>query len=110
VLVFSHPCFPQGFRSSPDGNRTYDYRWSQCYFERHKIVEGPWAHFKSDFVWFHRPLSDYWKAFRAAGFEIVEFEEPRITEDRYDLLHDEQEHLKHTRRPYSVAFQLRKHD
>jgi hypothetical protein len=55
-------------------------------------------------------LSDYWKAFRAAGFEIVEFEEPRITEDRYDLLHDEQEHLKHTRRPYSVAFQLRKHD
>ncbi len=30
-----------------------------------------WAHFTSAFIWFHRPLSAYWKAFRDAGFDVA---------------------------------------
>src|SRR5204863_9380600 len=88
VLVFSHPCFPAGrAETSADGRPTY--RWPFPYFERHKVVDPPWAHFTSDFIWFHRPLSDYWKAFRSAGFSVEDFEEPRATGST---------------RPYSVAF------
>ena len=64
--------------------------------------------YASDFIWFHRPLSDYWKAFLAAGFVVVDFEEPRITEDRYYLAKTARL-LKHCQtRPTSVAFKLQK--
>lgn len=69
VLVFSHPCFPQG--------RAVTFP----YFERRKVVDPPWSHFTQDFIWFHRPLSDYWKAFRAAAFVVDDFDEPRSTSE-----------------------------
>jgi SAM-dependent methyltransferase len=108
VLVFSHPCFPQGRATvSEDGEETW-YRWGFPYFEPRKCTDPPWAHFQSDFIWFHRPLSDYWKAFTAAGFGVVDFEEPRITEDRYHLAESERKLNKCRTRPYSVAFKLQK--
>ena len=59
-------------------------------------------------MWFHRPLSDYWKAFTAAGFSVSAFDEPRLTEARAELARDER-HLRNCRtRPYSVAFKLLK--
>ena len=108
VLVFSHPCFPQGRAVvSSDGEET-THRWSFPYFGRNKCVDPPWAHFTSEFIWFHRPLSDYWKAFKAAGFVVVEFEEPRITQDRYHLVENSRKLRNNKTRPYSVAFKLRK--
>ena len=82
------------------------YRWDFSYFEPKKCIDPPWAHFTTEFIWFHRPLSDCWKAFVAAGFVVVDFEEPRITAD----------HLAKTERqlkdcqtcPASVAFKLQK--
>lgn len=109
VLVFSHPCFPQGSANtvSSDGKEIF-YRWSFSYFEPRKCLDPPWGHFQNDFLWFHRPLSDYWKAFTAAGFAVTGFEEPRITEDRYHLAENEKQLRNSMTRPYSVAFKLQK--
>lgn len=107
VLVFSHPCFPQGGRrESPDG--VIGYVWDRPYFEPHKVVDPPWKHFTSEFIWFHRPLSDYWKAFRSAGFMVTRFEEPRITPDRFHLASSARKLTSSRTRPYSVAFRLEK--
>ncbi len=108
VLVFSHPCFPQGRATgSADGGET-NYRWTFPYFERRRCVDPPWGHFTSNFTWFHRPLSDYWKAFKAAGFVVLDFEEPRIAEERYHLAETPRKLANSRTRPYSVAFKLQK--
>ena len=105
VVVFSHPCFPQGERT--DGpEREAIFTWTRSYFEPQRIVEPPWAHFTSHFIWFHRPLSDYWKAFTAAGFAVTRFEEPRITSERYHMAASDGELERSRTRPYSVAFEL----
>ena len=44
----------------------------------------------------------------AAGFAVVGFEEPRVTEDRYHLAESEKKLGNSKTRPYSVAFKLRK--
>ena len=107
ILIFSHPCFPQGQATiSEDGEVTY--RWHVPYFQQSRLTDPPWAHFTSDFIWFHRPLSDYWKAFAAAGFSVVGFEEPRLSGDRRDLALNERKLRNSRTRPYSVAFKLQK--
>jgi SAM-dependent methyltransferase len=106
VVIFSHPCFPAGRARSAD--KGVEYVWDFSYFDQRKCVDPPWNHFTSSFVWFHRPLSDYWRAFRAAGFEITDFDEPVITEDRYHLADSRAAVDHHRERPLSVAFQLRK--
>jgi SAM-dependent methyltransferase len=108
VLVFSHPCFPQGAATVSQDGRQVCYRWDFPYFEPTRCVDPPWGHFTSAFLWYHRPLSDYWKAFTAAGFAVVGFEEPRITEDRYPLAGDDKKLRNSKTRPDSVAFRLRK--
>jgi SAM-dependent methyltransferase len=106
VLIFSHPCFPQGeAHTDRDAVR---YTWELPYFEERRQVDPPWKHFTSEFIWFHRPLSHYFKAFRTAGFDVVEFEEPHISQERYHLAGDEQRLRKLKERPYSVAFKLLK--
>ena len=108
VIVFSHPCFPQGMAKVFGEVDTVEYKWDFSYFEQRKCIDPPWKHFKNQFIWFHRPLSDYWKAFKSSGFDIVEFEEPRIMEDRYHLIENNRDPLNSKMRPYSVAFKLRK--
>ena len=108
VAVFSHPCFPQAWATDGRHGEDVRYHWSIPYFERRKCVDPPWGHFSSEFIWFHRPLSDYWKAFQAAGLEVVDFEEPRVTEDRYHLAENENQLRRSRSRPYSVAFKLSK--
>ena len=108
VVVFSHPCFPQGRASVSAGDNCIEYSWTFGYFEQNKCVDPPWAHFKSDFIWFHRPLSDYWKAFKTSGFDVTDFEEPRVDETRYHLAENERKLRNSRSRPYSVAFRLKK--
>jgi ubiquinone/menaquinone biosynthesis C-methylase UbiE len=108
VLVFSHPCFPQGRATVSEDGDEVSYRWNFSYFEQRRCVDPPWAHFTAEFLWFHRPLSDYWKAFRAAGFIVVDFEEPRITADRYHLAKTARQLKNCQTRPTSVAFKLQK--
>ena len=108
VLVFSHPCFPQSSATVSGNGEQVSYHWDFPYFEPRKCVDPPWGHFRTEFLWYHRPLSDYWKAFAAAGFAVVGFEEPRVTEDRYHLAENEKKLRNSKTRPYSVAFKLRK--
>ncbi len=105
VLVFSHPCFPQG-RRSIDRDGAVSYSWEFSYFEPRRCVDPPWGHFDSEFVWFHRPLSDYWKSFRSAGFVVDDFEEPRLDSEHRQLAASAREAEKCMTRPYSVAFKL----
>ncbi|BAU14459.1 methyltransferase type 11 [Leptolyngbya sp. NIES-3755] len=107
VLVFSHPCFDQGAAVVND-DRSVTYHQKRPYFERQKRQDPPWKHFTSDFIWFHRPLSDYWKAFKLAGFSVIDFEEPRLTSERANLAKNEQELFKYQTLPFSVAFKLSK--
>src|SRR6266404_1507243 len=106
LVVFSHPCFPQGCATVSQDGDEMNYRWTFPYFERRRCVDPPWGHFSSDFIWFHRPLSDYWKAFKAAGFAVLDFEEPRIAEERYHLAQNPRKLTNSRTRPYSVAFNL----
>ena len=107
VLIFSHPCFPAGRATPSRGHDGVTYVWDFPYFKTRKYVDPPWAHFRSEFTWFHRPLSDYWRAFIETGFAVVDFEEPRVTEDRYHLVQTKA--LKKSLAcPYSVAFKLQK--
>jgi ubiquinone/menaquinone biosynthesis C-methylase UbiE len=108
VLVFSHPCFPQGRAEVSTESQEVSYRWQFPYFERRRCTDPPWGHFTSDFIWFHRPLSDYWKAFRSAGFIVLDFEEPRVAPSRFHLANNPQEAVNSRIRPNSVAFKLLK--
>ena len=108
VVVFSHPCFPAGRATMRSMRAGATYEWEFPYFQRQKCVDPPWAHFRSEFIWFHRPLSDYWKAFTSAGFAVVDFEEPRLSEDRFHLAATESALARNQACPYSVAFRLRK--
>jgi ubiquinone/menaquinone biosynthesis C-methylase UbiE len=106
IIIFSHPCFPQGKARVIEEDEIVLYEWNFSYFMQQKCIEPPWNHFTSDFIWFHRPLSDYWKAFKDCGFNIVDFEEPRISEERFHLAENERKLHNAKTRPYSVAFKL----
>lgn len=108
VVVFSHPCFPQEQATVSEDGDEISYRWNFPYFEPRTCIDPPWAHFTSEFIWFHRPLSDYWKAFMAAGLVVVNFEEPRVTADRYHLAKTARGLRNSQTRPYSVVFKLQK--
>ncbi|MEJ6483718.1 class I SAM-dependent methyltransferase [Nostoc punctiforme UO1] len=108
ILVFSHPCFPQGNSTTVNEDGTVSYSWASSYFERTQHNDEPWNHFTTPFIWFHRPLSDYWKVFKAAGFSVDEFEEPRITPERYHLAENDRKLFNSKTRPYSVVFKLLK--
>jgi len=108
IIIFSHPCFPQGSTTVTSEEDGIDYHWNSSYFDQEKRIDPPWAHFKSEFIWFHRPLSDYWKAFKVAGFNVVDFEEPRLTEKNGHLAKNKMHLTNCKNRPYSVAFKLQK--
>lgn len=108
VVVFSHPCFPQGRRSESADGSEVSYTWDSPYFEEGRRVDPPWGHFEREFIWFHRPLSAYWRAFRDAGFVVDRFEEPRAPADVLATLESERLRRKLSTRPYSVAFRLTK--
>ena len=93
VLVFSHPCFNQ-------------FAEGEMYFDEIKKAET-WGPFQSDFIFFHRPLSEYWKTFVSAGFQVVQFDEPVAKDPTVPGF--KQEWLStYRKRPWSVAFELRK--
>ena len=108
VLIFSHPCFPQGNSTFSLDEQTFEYHWTFNYFDVRKCVDPPWAHFSSEFIWFHRPLSTYWKSFLVAGFNVNDFEEPHLTEERYHIAPNKREVINSKTRPFSVAFKLKK--
>lgn len=105
ALVFSHPCFPLPDAVTRGAEPAATFVWRKSYFEERRVTEPPWAHFSSDFIWFHRPLSRYWRAFQEAGFRIEDFDEPGPAGDSAAALAPER--LARLRlHPFSAAFRL----
>lgn len=105
VVIFSHPCFPQA-DCNVHSNGSISYDWKHSYYEPSRQQDAPWKHFKSDFIWYHRPLEEYWRAFRSAGFQVDDFQEPHITPDNYHLAPNMTLLETYKERPISVAFKL----
>lgn len=106
AIVICHPCFsvPGGPQKQPDG--TVQYHWLRSYFEQHHWREN-WGPFSTDFIFYQRPLSYYWRIFKETGFAVVDFDEPTLPEDRpadFDAAH---EHFFRMT-PDSAAFLLQK--
>ncbi|MEW4487771.1 methyltransferase domain-containing protein [Thalassoglobus sp. JC818] len=105
VLIFSHPCFPQG----PDRVSVEDrisYHWAESYFDQQRRHDRPWNHFQTEFIWYHRPISDYFQSFRRSGFAVDEMREPRIPEDWVDKCSSPEQIRSYRERPMSIAFRL----
>lgn len=85
VLTLIHPCFTSGPRtwdtSPPDSPRREDAAalLVDDYFRRSTYLIDDWSGF-SAIPYYHRPLRDYWHAFKRQGFEVVGFDEPTINE------------------------------
>lgn len=108
VVIFSHPCFPQGRAQVSGDSADISYTFHGSYFVEAEQTDSPWAHFTTDFTWFHRPLSHYCQAFRSAGLLIDEIDEPHLTPDRHHEAPDARVLRNSTQRPYSIAFRLLK--
>ena len=108
VLIFSHPCFPGGRAETDRKGKGTRYLWHHPYFLEQKNVDPAWGHFDHEFIWFHRPLRRYWQAFKAAGFLMVDFEEPHVDAAVAAEKLDAASYERALSRPYSVAFLLRK--
>jgi SAM-dependent methyltransferase len=107
VAVFSHPCFPQGDWTEVNlDTEEVTYRWRWPYFSTQRRSDPPWRHFKEPFTWWHRPLSVYTRAFRAAGLAIDEMDEPHVDVERAHLASSPRGRFNALNRPYSIAFRL----
>ena len=93
-VIIGHPCFDQHDRSK------------FSYYEEREVSER-WGFFTTPFIFYHRPLSTYWKIFRNAGFTVKEFDEPVVTPPCPDSL-DPVLFKEFRMNPYSVAFLLEK--
>lgn len=93
VCVFAHP-FMSGLGEEEN------------YFDEVRKVER-WGPFDTDFIFFHRPMSQYWKSFKKAGFLIEDFEEP-VVQDPTVPGFKEQWLKNYRKKPTSLSFLLRK--
>ena len=107
VVVISHPsfaCGPAWERRPPDSPRREERIYVVDNYFRRGPYKGQWGSL-DPVLSFHRPLRDYWRAFRNAGFEIDEFEEPSITgRGRHELPPGIVDQA--LRIPYSCIFRL----
>ncbi len=102
VVIINHPCFsPPPERLSESVVR---YTWSFSYFESHRF-EQSWGRFTTPFVYNHRSLSTYWRAFTGAGLLVEDFDEPIVRAPPPAGCSDAMM-AKYRMTPYSVAFKL----
>ena len=84
IAVISHPCFSCGPRAwnvlAPDSPRCEEQTAYVVdeYFRSGAHFMAKWKGF-SPIPYFHRTLSEYWRAFQVAGFSIEGFAEPMIS-------------------------------
>ncbi|MEU8678102.1 class I SAM-dependent methyltransferase [Streptomyces sp. NPDC048560] len=110
TAVISHPCFSCGPRrwqppvvDSPRPEEATGYLVDH-YLDPGAHLLDDWPGF-SPVPYFHRPLTAYWQAFRAAGFDIEDFTEPGPTSEARAQLAP-WEYNQAERIPLSCIFQL----
>ena len=109
IIVITHPCFPQSDFTKLREDGTVHYKWEHSYLDNRRIVDEPWGHFKSKFIFYHRSLSHYWKMFKKCGFIVMGFDEP-APKDLSAVDNDEKKFLENRMRLNSVIFELKKWD
>lgn len=82
VMSFSHPCFispDSGWEKDKDGRKLH---WNtDCYFSEGPYVQPFSANNDPPIYMFHRTLSEYLQSLMAFGFELMDFIEPRPSEE-----------------------------
>lgn len=85
VLVITHPCFTCGPRKwvtrasdSPRPEESTAFAVDH-YFREDVYLLDAWEGF-TPVPFFHRPLRDYWRTFRATGFDVDDFDEPSLND------------------------------
>lgn len=112
AIVITHPCFPQSDETiltsrAVSENGSVSYSWKFSYFDETEFIDPPWKHFTTPFRAYHRPLSQYWKTFQMMGFQVIDFDEPVVSDPPPSEFHSR--NLREYRmRPNSVAFLLKK--
>jgi SAM-dependent methyltransferase len=112
VVVISHPCFltpgSGWLRVPPDTQRREERaRWMVDRYFHPGVWRMHWGPFDTEFIGFHRTLSEYYHTFQAAGLRVTHLEEPSVTDRGQAELAPH--YVRHLRRiPYSVAFRLEK--
>ncbi|MFC2092839.1 class I SAM-dependent methyltransferase [Bacteroidota bacterium] len=104
INIFSHPCFGSSILPERLEDNSVRFTWTSSYFDSLKFKQE-WGPFKTEFISFHRPLSFYFKIFKDAGFNVIDFQEP-VVDNNSEF---DSELIKRFRMtPYSVAFKLEK--
>ncbi len=104
ITVFSHPCFP--LDQCQETEEGVVFNWEHPYFSKRRVTSPPWAHHKSDFIHYHRPLSYYWQIFKKSGFSVLDFIEPVASEEL--KVQSPQLYENSLFKPVMVLFQLSK--
>ena len=104
INVFSHPCFGSSILPERLEDNSVRFTWTSSYFDSLKFGLE-WGPFKTEFISFHRPLSFYFKIFKDAGFNVIDFQEPVV--DNYSNF-DPELIKRYRMTPYSVAIKLEK--
>lgn len=107
MVVIVHPCFAVDGGPEHRDDGALVYTWTRSYFER-ATVEERWGPFTTPFVFYHRPLGDYWGAFSAAGLRVVDLDEPVVAATRPPDL-DEAGWARYRRAPQSLALALERY-
>jgi len=79
IIIINHPCFiADKMEKTSDGSKliTWPPLQHQNNYFKESVSETSWGNFSRTFIYFHRPLSYYWKAFTDAGFVVTDLEEP----------------------------------
>ncbi|WP_167529447.1 class I SAM-dependent methyltransferase [Bradyrhizobium macuxiense] len=112
VFAITHPCFSCGPRrwvfdaeDTPRQEEAAHFAVDH-YFEETAYIMDDWPGF-DPVPYFHRPLENYWRAFKDAGFEVMDFSEPRLsTRGRTEL--PVRAVSQYSRIPLACVFKLRK--
>lgn len=107
ALAFSHPCFscgPRRWQPSSSDPEEADFYAVDHYFRRGSYLFTGWEGF-APIPYVHRTLSDYFRAFTAAGFTVTGFDEPTVNQrGRAELPPSRVQQAD--RIPYSCIFHL----
>jgi len=113
IVILSHPCFSNPQWVGTKENLSVNFKRSTSYYHESKETET-WQgtdnetkeiiNFKGEFIYFHRPLSMYFKVFKEAGFIVEELLEPVFDHTTCD--DEENRKKKALLCPYSIMFKL----
>lgn len=109
IITIPHPAFPYAYRETmPDGTQVYE--WKRDYLEEHvqEVFDLLGERYDPPIQVFSRPISVYIQSFIDAGFELVRFIEPRLSDEQKRDLDPVETRQLDTQTPISAVLIVRK--